>query len=256
MTLDENMRIRWLSVMSPLVVSPWLPLLLATPLLYRCLHQYDTLQAFKGKQGGLGTWVSSDLQIFCIILLHWHWWCGSDLEQKLWHYFDGLSEKSIVSSYMNVPGDLQEDLGAVHSNVPQESFPPLVYRSTALKSTKSVARKHHSSSLSIRRGGNGWDGVHRGWKQHEWPGNTFSLVAKPNCAQIKCTGERVSAVPGRTCRGRVLWWGPGSNVETWNPKFKTGKYPLIFLIIFISGGGRDGWAWGGLIWYAADCISF
>ena len=92
MTLDENMWIRWLFVMSPLVVFPWLPLLLATPLLYRCLHQYDTLQAFKRKQGGLGTWVSSDMQIFCIILLHWHWWCGSDLEHKLWHCFDGLSE--------------------------------------------------------------------------------------------------------------------------------------------------------------------
>ena len=42
-------------------------------------------------------------------------------------------------------GNLQEDLGAVHSNVPQESFPALVHRSTALK--RSVAKKIESIRL-------------------------------------------------------------------------------------------------------------
>ena len=52
---------------------------------------------------------------------------------------------------MHVPGDLQEDLRAVHGDVPQEGFPALVYRSTALKSTKSASTKNHVSILSIYR---------------------------------------------------------------------------------------------------------
>ena len=78
--LDENWwKIRWPSAMSPLVAFPWLPLLLAIQLLFRC------------------------------------------------HQIVGLKQHP---PFQHVPGNLQADLRAVHSNVPQESFPALVYRST------------------------------------------------------------------------------------------------------------------------------